>query len=100
MIREARLRPEHAAAVPAGRPVGEWIPAATAAAYVLAHREIVLGHAAALARRVLDDDQWESRGGEPARPTPRRSRRRIGDLALPDATPLLFPRRPISNRPR
>jgi hypothetical protein len=27
-------------------------------------------------------------------------RRRIGDLALPDTTPLLFPRRPISNRQR
>src|SRR4026209_1142582 len=59
--REARLRPEHAPRYP-GCPAGEWLPASIAAAYVLGHREVLLGPAQARAERALHPEEWEFRG--------------------------------------
>jgi len=94
--REARLRPNCAKWYPAGCPVGEWITASTAAAYVLAHREIILGPEAALAHRPLDDEMWDFRGGEPSKRASRTRRRRLGDRPLPGRGPLLSVRSPGS----
>ena len=59
--REARLRTEHAHRYP-GCPAGEWLPASIAAAYVLGHREVLLGPAQARAERALKPGEWEFRG--------------------------------------
>ncbi|HKU62547.1 MAG TPA: hypothetical protein VJQ44_15085 [Gemmatimonadales bacterium] len=59
--REARLRADHAQRYP-GCPADEWLPASIAAAYVLGHREVLLGRAHARAQRALDPVDWEFRG--------------------------------------
>jgi hypothetical protein len=77
-LREARLRPEYAARHP-GCPAGEWLPASTAAAYILAHREVLLGPDQAGADRALDPAAWEFRGEGRDRVGGRSSRRRFTD---------------------
>ena len=76
--REARLRPEFAARYP-GCPAGQWLPASTAAAYVLARREVLLGPIEARARRALDPGAWEFSGENRFGNPPRTSRRRFND---------------------
>jgi hypothetical protein len=63
--REARLRPEHAPLYP-GIPLGEWLPAAPLADRVLAGR-LLRGASSALQGRVLVEEHFEFRGGDPAR---------------------------------
>ena len=76
--REARLRPEHADRYP-GCPAGEWLPASIAAAYVLGHREVLLGPAKARANRALNAEDWEFRGENRFVTTDRTQRRRFSD---------------------
>ena len=76
--REARLRTEHAHRYP-GCPAGEWLPASIAAAYVLGHREVLLGPAQARAERALKPEEWEFRGENRFATTDRAQRRRFTD---------------------
>jgi hypothetical protein len=76
--REARLRTEHADRYP-GCPAGEWLPASIAAAYVLGHREVLLGPARAHAERALNPKDWEFRGENRFATTDRNQRRRFTD---------------------
>jgi hypothetical protein len=76
--REARLRTEHAQCYP-GCPAGEWLPASIAAAYVLGHREVLLGPAQARAERALKPEEWEFRGENCFATTDRAQRRRFTD---------------------
>ena len=76
--REARLRAEHAHRYP-GCPAGEWLPASIAAAYVLGHREVLLGPAQARAERALHPEEWEFRGESGFATTDRAQRRRFTD---------------------
>jgi hypothetical protein len=76
--REARLRSEHADRYP-GCPANEWLPASIAAAYVLGHREVVLGPARAHAERALNPRDWEFRGENRFASADRTQRRRFTD---------------------
>ncbi len=76
--REARLRAEHAERYP-GCPAGEWLPASIAAAYVLGHREVLLGPAEARVERALNPKDWEFRGENPFATADRTQRRRFTD---------------------
>jgi hypothetical protein len=76
--REARLRPGHADRHP-GCPAGEWLPASIAAAYVLAHREVLMGSAQACAERALNPENWEFRGENRFATRDRGQRRRFTD---------------------
>jgi hypothetical protein len=76
--REARLRPEYADLYP-GCPAGEWIAASIAAAYVLGHREVLLGSARAHAERALNPKDWEFRGENRFATADRSQRRRFTD---------------------
>jgi hypothetical protein len=76
--REARLRTEHADRYP-GCPAGEWLPASIAAAYVLGHREVLLGAARARAERALNPKDWEFRGENRFATNDRTQRRRFTD---------------------
>jgi hypothetical protein len=76
--REARLRAEHADRYP-GCPAGEWLPASIAAAYVLGHREVLLGPAQARAERALNPKDWEFRGENRFATADGTQRRRFSD---------------------
>ena len=76
--REARLRTEHAHRYP-GCPAGEWLPASIAAAYVLGHREVLLGPAQARAERALKPEEWEFRGENRFATADPAQRRRFSD---------------------
>jgi hypothetical protein len=76
--REARLRTEHAHHYP-GCPAGEWLPASTAAAYVLGHREVLLDPVRSRAERALNPEEWEFRGENRFATSDRSQRRRFTD---------------------
>lgn len=62
-IREARLRPEHAAIYP-GVPAGEWVAAATLAKQILTGLVSREGAPPLINARLMDDAHFEFRGGE------------------------------------
>jgi hypothetical protein len=68
MIRQARLKPEYAALYP-GFEAGVWVPAAEAAAQVLA---MMRAASSTFEDRVMNERHFEFRGGLPGpRPHPR-----------------------------
>lgn len=72
-IREARLRPEHAAIYP-GVPAGEWVAAATLARQILVGLVPHEGRPPLINARLMNDQHFEFRGGDRAPRTVRRSR--------------------------
>jgi hypothetical protein len=74
MLRQARLKPEYAELYP-GIEAGVWVPAADAAAQVLA---MMRGASRAFEDRVMNERHFEFQGGLPA-PRPH-VRSRLADL--------------------
>lgn len=72
-IREARLRPEHAATYP-GVPAGEWVAAATLAKQILTGLVGREGQPPLINARLMNDAHFEFRGGERAPRAKRNSR--------------------------
>lgn len=72
-IREARLRPEHAATYP-GVPAGEWVAAATLARQILVGLVPHEGRPPLINARLMNDQHFEFRGGERAPRAVRHSR--------------------------
>lgn len=72
-VREARLRPEHAAIYP-GVPAGEWVAAATLARQILTGLVSKAGEPPLINARLMNDQHFEFRGGERAPHVKRNSR--------------------------
>lgn len=72
-IREARLRPQHAATYP-GVPAGEWVAAATLAKQILIGLVSRGGAPPLINARLMDDAHFEFRGGERTSKAKRHSR--------------------------
>lgn len=72
-VREARLRPEHAATYP-GVPAGEWLPAATLARQILTGLVSREGQPPQINARLMNDRHFEFRGGETTARPKRNSR--------------------------
>jgi hypothetical protein len=77
-VREARLRPEHAATYP-GVPAGEWIAAATLARQILTGLVSKEGAPPLINARLMNDQHFEFRGGQNV-PRPRRNSRSVDAL--------------------
>jgi hypothetical protein len=73
-VREARLRPEFALLYPSVEP-GVWEDAVVLADQLLTEHSVQPSPGFMLSSRVLPDEHFEFRGGEPARPRISRTRR-------------------------
>jgi hypothetical protein len=80
-VREARLRPEHAATYP-GVPAGEWLPAAALARQILTGLVSREGQPPQINARLMNDRHFEFRGGESS-PRPRRNSRAVDGVTGP-----------------